>query len=456
MKIKILIFLSFFYSSSYAQFKTNVDIDVIVSKLKTLYAGYRDKVKNQQFEKLVSEVKMSNEKDTFKNLSRLTLYFNDHHLRLFQKFTIDDIDKNICKENLKKISNPRKKKSILEGYWINDLNSMVVYLYSNNKTEYSAYLIESKNNIEKGFCTFRIVKNLQNELITDYYSILRGRRVFIKSKLYNDSTLFCNSFSKWKRITNYQSNFLNSKIEIQKIPKIDSSDSNNVIITMPSFNRDLRKVYDSLIALNINKISQSKNLIIDIRNNNGGTINCFSSLLPYICTDTIRDFGGYRIINDEVIESIKSKGKSVLESKDSSRIRQYYKFLEEMNYYRDSLHYYQGGIFFPCIAKSNKIKNVALIINDRCLSAAELMVLYLKQSRKVKIFGENTGGGVDYINAPEFILPKSGYMFWVATSKREITTQYPSFDGKGIQPDIKISENVTDWIKFVKEYYGQN
>jgi hypothetical protein len=41
----------------------------------------------------------------------------------------------------------------------------------------------------------------------------------------------------------------------------------------------------------------------------------------------------------------------------------------------------------------------------------------------------------------------------VATTKRITTKDAPLYDNTGIKPDIEISDDVPDWIEFVKKYY---
>ncbi len=454
----MLIFLLTLSCFVKAQSSQNIDLDFVLNKIMHSYPGYLDKVNKIEFDKIVESIKKSNVKDTFENLSRLTLYFNDHHLRLFQKFTSSDINKEICIQNLQAIKKSQKGKKLnkYQGYWINDLNSNIIYLSVINDNIFNGYIVESKNNIQKGFCLFKIKRNLQNELITDYYNINRGKRFFLKSSFLSDKVLFCNSFSKWKKLDNYKDGFLKNKIETTKIPGIDLTDSNNIVIKMPTFNREMVKVYDSIFKCNLGKISQSQNLIIDIRNNNGGVVNCFDSLLPYICSDTIKGLGAYRVIDDLMIEGIKKRAIPVLDSKDSVRIQKYYKYLADIIALRDSFIFSKAGVYSTCKSKPNKIKNVAIITNNKCLSAAELMILYLRQSSKVKIFGQKTGGAIDYLNAEEFILPSSNYLFWVASIKRQITKDAPSYDNSGIPPDIDIPETNVDWISFVRKYYEKN
>jgi C-terminal processing protease CtpA/Prc len=83
------------------------------------------------------------------------------------------------------------------------------------------------------------------------------------------------------------------------------------------------------------------------------------------------------------------------------------------------------------------------------------MLLNFKQSKKVTLFGERTGGAVDYLNAMSFKLPYGGYNLTVASVKRALKDNEPSYDGKGIPPNIEIDDTITDWVAFVKKYYNE-
>jgi C-terminal processing protease CtpA/Prc len=109
-----------------------------------------------------------------------------------------------------------------------------------------------------------------------------------------------------------------------------------------------------------------------------------------------------------------------------------------------------------CQPNPNNIKSVAIIINHGCRSAAELMLLYFKQSSKVKTFGEPTAGAVDYLDMLTYKLPKTKYTLWVGTVKRELTKADGKYDNIGIKPDVEISDDVDDWVEFVRKYYEKN
>ncbi len=451
-------FFLFFTNSAFSQSSDLKDIDFLVTKLKTTYAGFNDKVDNIEFENLIKNIKSSNLNDTFALLSKVTSYFNDHHVKLFQKFSIKDIDTALCNTNLKKINVRKtiKPKSKLEGYWINDFNSMIIYLTVDKNATFDGYVVESKLSVPQGLCLLKIEKDFKNQLITDYIDISRSRRVFLKSKFKGAKTLMCNAYSKWKKIDKYVEGFLNDKIEINRIPEINVKDSNCIVLKMPSFSGTLLKVYDSIISANKNSLTKCKTLIIDLRNNTGGYSNCFYSLIPYICTNPILGLGSYKLISEDFLKDLKKKIDKVEESNDTARMSKLAPYFKEMLLKKDSFVFYKGDTAFECQNFRNNIKNVGIITNHACLSAAEIMILYFRQSAKVTVFGEATGGAIDYLNVYDYFLPQSNYLLWIPTTKRAITIDAPLYDAIGIKPDVLIPDSISDWVKFVRNYYGEN
>ncbi len=99
---------------------------------------------------------------------------------------------------------------------------------------------------------------------------------------------------------------------------------------------------------------------------------------------------------------------------------------------------------------------MALLINYACQSAAEMMILECKQSKKVTLFGEHTMGAVDGLSYFPIGLPSGKYKLLMATGRRIIPPGGGPIDGVGIYPDVSINDNVADWIAFVKAYYEKH
>ncbi len=461
MKFFLFLFLfnSFKAIGQISSIKANNDFDFVINKIKTSYAGYKEKSKIIDLDILIKEINLKKYSDTFEKLSKITLPFNDHHLRLFEDISFDKINKNDCITNLALFGNDLSKKKLkkYEGYWINHLNNIIIYLKQDSFYGFNGFLVESKKNIPKGYCILKMAESKNGRYTTDYINILNKVRTFLYSTFKNDNSLSCNSYVRWKKIDNYQNDYLSKVSEITKMPSINIDDINNVVIKMPTFNSNKRKIYDSLITANKNFINNSKCLIVDLRNNSGGVINCFYSLLPFVCTKTMMRLEMYQLVSEDVIEDIRSKRKEVLGEKDTAMLARYEKYLKSFEDIKDSFKFILSDTLISCDNKpENNIKNIALIINDRCLSAAEYMILAFKQSSKVKIFGEYSGGAIDYVDVKEYELPQSKFILWVARTKRKISKDYPAYDFNGIKPDIEIKLEEAKWLNFVKKYYEKN
>lgn len=141
-----------------------------------------------------------------------------------------------------------------------------------------------------------------------------------------------------------------------------------------------------------------------------------------------------------------------VKQKDSSNIAAYQNCLDSLLANQSSLRF-QKGDTLECDLNVTNIKNVAVLYSATSRSAAELMIMYLKQSDKVTTFGERSGGVVDNLEMLSNRLPSSKYNLWAAVSKRVPTKENPLYDKTGIKPDIEISDDEPDWIEFVKKYY---
>jgi hypothetical protein len=459
MKLFLSSILFLFISKVFAQSFPETDIDFVINKVKNVYVGFSDKVRGNEFEKLIREVKASNSKDTFANLSKLTIFFNDPHLRLFQTIHAQNIDTVQCKRNLKSINKliKKNKRSKLSGYWLNTKNDVVIYLNEKNKNSFEGFVVESKySNIPNGFCNIKMERNGQNELVTDYtnLNVKRIRRFFLKFNFKNDSVLMGNAYSKWRKINNYHTGYLKDKQAFDYTASFTVIDSNTVVLKLPSFNSNQIAINDSLIKANITKMAKSKTLIIDIRNNDGGLVTNLNLLFPLICTDSIKGRRTVRFIDTNYIREMEFIKMRIDSTKDSVRIKRFAPQLDSLRFKIGSSVVWDKSTVYACKdTMLNKVKNVAIITNYACLSASEMMVLYFKQSKKVKVFGETTGGALDYLNNKTFYSPQSNYLMSVATVKMEISEENPSYDNIGIKPNIEIRDDEPDWVDFVKKYY---
>jgi len=457
--LSILIFL-FFGLFGVCQESNKSEIDFLANKIKTVYAGYDVHKNGNSFNKLLIDLKRSDIQDTLKLLSEITNFFKDRHLILYDvniKKNQDTEKCTIIKNNIiQYFKNTKIEKEKYEGFWLSELGNciMAIKLVSKTPLIYYGYIIESKAKAIPGFIFLKIIKEKDGSFNCDYTHENLGFRIFTQSKFKNEDIFLLNSYSKWNRIKNYKQGYLDSIKKFSFSPKITVLDADNLLIKMPSFAENNIRIYDSLIKVHDIEISRTKNLIIDIRNNFGGTIKNYKPLLKYIYTNPIIHCGGLKLCSDDLIDDLKSDIKDYYVKNDTLSIRKADQKLTSMIANKGHFILIPPDTLISNSTIQQLPANVAIITNNNCLSAAELMILDFKQSKKVKTFGETTGGAVDNLDAIEILLPKTKYHLFIATTKRIITPEAPRYDNKGIKPDIEISDDVTDWVDFVKKYYA--
>lgn len=91
------------------------------------------------------------------------------------------------------------------------------------------------------------------------------------------------------------------------------------------------------------------------------------------------------------------------------------------------------------------------MIDKRVGSAAENLVLRAKQSKKVKVMGTVTSGGLDYAAARMFNFGCPEYLLQLPTYRSLRLPDFP-IDNIGLQPDIFMDRFVKNWIQYAVDY----
>lgn len=76
-----------------------------------------------------------------------------------------------------------------------------------------------------------------------------------------------------------------------KQPYIKQLNKTTLYIRIPSFNQKYKEAVDSIFITQRETILATKNLIIDIRENGGGSDDTYSTIIPYLYTNPIRIVG---------------------------------------------------------------------------------------------------------------------------------------------------------------------
>jgi len=159
----------------------------------------------------------------------------------------------------------------------------------------------------------------------------------------------------------------------------------------------------------------------------------------------------YSLASEENIKRIKeSRGR--VKDTASERYKNYTNLINNMELHKGEKVVDPGNYIKYDSVKKNPQK-VSIIIGRNGGSAAELFALAALQSKKVLLFGENTAGAGDNLDAYPFDLNCSFYFANIPISKRIQEVYRHPIDNIGIPPKIKIPQK-TDPLSFILKYYG--
>lgn len=233
---------------------------------------------------------------------------------------------------------------------------------------------------------------------------------------------------------------------------VKTIDKQTFYVRIPSFGISFEMV-DSVLKAHDATIQNSSHLIVDIRDNFGGMNGSFPAILKYLNTNTFRDIHShFRSTPDNLKAEEAMIDKALtqgwISAKDAkpwqeSLAKNRLKVGQMVEYPADTMSY--GEVLsYP--------QKVAVLMNENCYSSAEYFVFYAKQSKKVTLFGNHTGGMMDYGNVREHELPCKNFELRLPTT-RTGWVDYAPIDNVGFQPDVQIPSSEKDWIKFVQNYW---
>ncbi len=233
-------------------------------------------------------------------------------------------------------------------------------------------------------------------------------------------------------------------------PYIERLNQNTLLLRIPSFSSNLRTITNNLINDNKEEILKTKNLIIDLRDNGGGSDNNFKVLLPLLYTNPIETVGVELLStprNNQRVKDFITNPNWSEEGKEWAR-KAYDKLAKNEGKYvnlEDSK---------VTITKFDTIypypKNIGIIINGQNASTTEQFLLAAKQSKKVKLFGQTTFGALDISYTYPAKSPCGDFELIYCLSK-SLRIPEMTIDNKGIHPDYFIYNEVPKykWIDFV-------
>ena len=230
-------------------------------------------------------------------------------------------------------------------------------------------------------------------------------------------------------------------------PFLHTMDDSTLLLRIPSFRYAQKPIIDSVLQANHALITHTKYLIIDLRNNGGGSDASYENLLPYLYTNPISvvgvEFYSTALNNRRMEEFMRNP-------QMDERLRQWARAaLDKLNRHlgeyvnlRDRVvDIVRYDTIYPYPAQ------VAVLINGRCGSTTEQFLLAARQSKKTKLYGTTTMGALDISNLYHVTSPCGDYTLWYGLTRSYRLPDFP-IDGIGIQPDFFFDRSIKpyEWI----------
>lgn len=462
MKNLLLLLPLFWGSFLFGQQNCNCEIALknLITKIEKEYPGFEEKTKDKiiynSFKlQLTEQTKASADFLCFDILKKYTSFFKDGHIGIVNNKAPKTETKyaDLFKIDLNKFEKTiAKTKDEKEGIWKDETYEIGIKKTKSN--EYIGFIINSKSNFWK---PNEIKFRLFSDGSSVYYMQDHSEKK-VTYKVYEKSILsFADLGSTF--VKQLPKAILNEEEIKEKIAEINHFylkplTSKTSIIKLPSFGYEYVDIIEHLIEKNKSLLENSENLIVDLRGNTGGTDASYYKLLPYIMTNNIRNLGVEYLSTKTLIDGLKYYITTLKDNSDNQNEIEKYereiKILEENKGKFVNLNDKAVQIWDVKIADKSP-KNIVFLTNNMVGSSAENFVMNTKQSKKVKIMGTPTYGGLDYASARYFDFGCSEYQLLLPTFRSLRLPEYP-IDNIGLQPDIYLDKSVEDWVQFAVDY----
>ncbi|GHT10208.1 hypothetical protein FACS189426_10040 [Bacteroidia bacterium] len=347
-----------------------------------------------------------------------------------------------------------KKEADFEGIWETQLYTIAIKKEGDN---YIGFIVESENKLwKKGEVKLKIIRegeNLKSIFYMGNRSVNENNNAveFIGTNHLQIGNINLKRLRPQLPVDLSAENYF--KIIFAANPYAEEIDSTTLLLRIPSF-KNSKALIDSVIFANKEKILRTKNLIIDIRNNGGGSDTNFSEIIPFLYTNPIRTVGVAYLStkqNNQRWLDLLNGVYGDLHDSDKKWVKTAYDKLEahlgefvDINSKVISVKELDTIYVYP--------KNIGIIINGENASTTEQFLLAAKQSKKVKLFGTTTSGALDISNLHFIESPCKEFKLWYGLSKSHRIPNM-TIDDKGIHPDYYIDKTIPShkWVDFVKE-----
>lgn len=457
------------------------DFDALVNKLEMNYAAIPIEVrgKREREYEAVKErtrqaaVRAQTAEDCVYVLRGLTGWFRDPHLFIGQFPNYDDAALASFRASAERLAvtaddvrsrlEGNASTHSLEGIWFDEIAEMAIVPSPGASTAAGlvAVVLESRSDAwATGDVRARFTQREDGSYIATLFMDDRSPR-FVEARSFKNGLILRLAPWAWGRrypIAAHQDGLLDDSDPRAPTLSVREDDS-AVVLSIPSHDPRFRERLQTLVAASAAALARADALVIDLRGNEGGSSGTTNVLEPYYWSPSPA------AATDVATEDTPV----VLASQDTLRAFQSWTewFDETPEWLTDLLHRLDQnmGELVPMATDDGDgghdveratilgPRRVGILTDAGTVSAAEAFVLKAQRHERVVIFGQNTGGSIDYQNVQIVRLACRDRGFGLGFPLIASSTRLPEggYNRGGIPPDVRIDVGVADPISVILE-----
>jgi hypothetical protein len=445
------------------------DFQFLVKKIETNYIGFATKAPDRKayssmVDSLGREAQTIDPRHCLSLLQTYTNFFQDAHLAVYYSQQPAD-PKSIQSifSDTKKILMPEAKvkkylrsgkRDIIEGiYTFGEGGYSIAIVKSPTKTrEYAGFILAADSIFWMPYQVKMEIRKKDNQYSATYYT-LDHDPMELALQVTEASFELGENMGVWEKVyppVAKQAVPISTESTLTAGFSLKKLDNESLLLTLPHFESGSKQLIDSIIDVNREIILNSKNLIIDLRNNLGGATPPFEKIIPFLYTNPIGLEDVSVLATPDNIQAFQSFLDLPQVKRDAGLKAEIESTIDRLTQHKgqvvqipgDSIHY-DTVYTYP--------EKVAILMDENSASASELFLLRAKQSTKVSTFGQASFGAIDYLDGFSVRLPCGNIELAYPLSRND-TFLKNAADASAIQPDVPIPADTANWIEFVLNY----
>lgn len=325
--------------------------------------------------------------------------------------------------------------------------TIAVVKKQNDRRDFAGIILSSSSRLwQKGQVKLEL-KQL-NDSVLQVYSYLRNHSLNYDELPFRKGTT---ALPGWQKLFP-SAHEPNSETISTEVFSFKILDSNTAYLAIRTFSGRYSTMLDSAYKAVIPEIQKHRNLIIDVRNNGGGSDNNYKALMPLIYTDPItNDVVDYFATPDNIkaYTALRDLYKSKPETYGELGYTNWEYGMNKMQSVKPYSFVLMGS-GEPSVTKYTPVAGyparVAIIYNRNTASAGEAFLFEARTSKKLITVGENSGGYTGYGNVMQITTPCGNTLGWTTTRYR-MQRQY---DFTGIPPQYRVPATEGNWVEYAR------